>query len=370
MNDYDDLKVLVRELIEINKSISPEIIKRAFQNLIAISNAENPLPVDSARCNTSLSDQSDALFYVLSAILSRDLFNYETLKAATAGMMLSNDHSQKIKKNSLCVAATGGENKIRTLYVTIPVGIICSLYLPTVVQGNRAVTGCGCGGFAESDMMEFFQYPLFLPREKGEDMLSATNFFYAHAQAYHPILRRFARERGVIGFKDIYKIATGLSDPFRCEYQYLCVWDQKLAEISARVFSGLDHTTKAIVTSGDMFGVDELPITGGPFFVAEKQKVVRKEIRTGVKVEDISNLGEEETISEEALSIEKILNPKNTDRKILDKRNLVKVNTALALSTAMDKSFDELMRMIENDINSEKALKKFEEIKKNALVIR
>lgn len=367
MTYQNDLKELAKELIEANKSISSDKIIKVFEYLIKISNYEHPLPIDITKCNTTSSDESDALFYALSAILSNDLFNYNTLKAATDGMMLASEHSPEVRKNSLCIAATGGEKKIRTLYVTIPVGIICSLYVPTIVQGNRAVTGCNCGGWAESDMMEYFHYPLFLTRETGDKILFQTNFLYAHAKSYHPILRRFARQRGAIGFRDIFKIATGLSDPFRCEYQYLCVWNLELAKISAKVFSELNHVRKAIVTSGELFGIDEFPITGGHFFIAEKHNIAEKDIHTGVEIGDINDLGHERDLGEESWSIEAILNPDNSASKILEKRNLVKVNAGLALSTALNNNFDELMAMIETDINNKKALRKLEEIKANAL---
>jgi anthranilate phosphoribosyltransferase len=278
-------------------------------------------------------------------------------------------HRDTVTKNTLCIAATGGESRIRTLYVTIPVGIICSLHLPTVVQGNRAVTGCGCGGWAESDMMEFFKYPLFLSREKGEEILAKTKFFYAHAQSYHPILRRFSRERGIIGFRDIFKISTGLSDPFRCEYQYLCVWKNELAELSANVLSEMDHITKAVITSGEMSGIDELPVTGGTFYCATKHEVSREFIKTDLVDGSEDMIGPERNLEDESNLIQKILDPSNSDKNITSKRDLITVNAALALSAAMDIDFAELMNMVKKDIADGNALRKFEEIKSNAVLI-
>lgn len=316
MGKNDKMTELVKDMIESGDSPQSSEVKQIFQTLIEIANEEFPLPIDLRQCNTEYA-KTDALFYAISSILSNHLSNYELLEAATEGMMSANEHSNAKKENSLCIAATGGEKIIRTLYVTIPVGIICSLFIPTIVQGNRAVTGCGCGGFAESDMMECLEYPLYLTREQGEkQLLSSTNFYYAHAQTYHPILRRFARERGVIGFRDIFKIAACLSDPFRCEYQYLCVWKNELVEISAKIFSKQNHIKKAVVSSGEFIGYDEFPVAGGNLVMAKNNEINEYELTTNIKENDLDLLGPENDMREESESIRKILDPDCMEPKI------------------------------------------------------
>jgi len=153
-----------------------------------------------------------------------------------------------LPKSRLHVTATGGEQGCRTLYVTIAAGLICSKYIPTVVQGNYSVTGCGCGMFAESDMMEHLQYPIG-SSEIDLRSLSESSFAYLHVQRYHPILKVFCSERGSLGFRDMMKLAVVLADPYCCDRQFVGVWDQRFMAPMARVLKARPGVTAGAVVA-------------------------------------------------------------------------------------------------------------------------
>jgi anthranilate phosphoribosyltransferase len=155
-----------------------------------------------------------------------------------------------IPTERLHITATGGERSYRTLYVTIATGLICSHYIHTIVQGNYSVTGCGCGAFAESDMMEFWEYPI---GSSVVDLFSLRRhrFAYLHVQRYHPILKVFCSERGSLGFRDMMKLVVALADPLRCRYQFIGVWDKKFMEPMAKVLGGRTGVVSGAVVASE-----------------------------------------------------------------------------------------------------------------------
>lgn len=165
--------------------------------------------------------------------------------------------------NAIALVATGGEQQCstiapgserqcRTLYVTIAAGIICSNYRPTVVSGNYAVTGCRCGKFAESDMMALMGYRLGSAATDAK-LLQTTDCCYLHLQRYHPILKAFAAERGVLGFRDMMKLTVAVSDFYDCKYQFVGAWNPAHTSHLASAFSKQSHVEAGLVASSGAF---------------------------------------------------------------------------------------------------------------------
>lgn len=246
--------------------------------------------LNAARLLQMPREMSD-LFSAASALISRELNHSKdpsTLLAALVGAMEESQRRnrnygvvgiERLPEKRLHVTATGGERGYRTLYVTIAVGLICSHYVPTIVQGNYSVTGCGCGAFAESDMMEYMGYPL------GSSTLDLSSlekygFAYLHVQRYHPILKVFSSERGSLGFRDMMKLAVVLADPFQCEFQFIGVWDKKFMEPMAKALQ-----TRGCVKTGALVSSDKLDE-----FTTEAYVISSEGAPTVISAENINEL--------------------------------------------------------------------------------
>lgn len=208
-----------------------------------------------------VSPEMTCLFSASSALITRYLHvNPGFLAKLVAVLEISQTQNgnygikelESLPKKRLHITATGGERGCRTLYVTIATGMICSQYLATVVQGNYSVTGCNCGSFAESDMMEEFQYRLGSSKFDTA-LLIGEHFAYLHVQRYHPILKVFCSERGSLSFRDMMKVAVVLADPYSCPYQYIGVWDKGLMLPMAQVLNGRKCVTNGAVVSSEFF---------------------------------------------------------------------------------------------------------------------
>lgn len=170
--------------------------------------------------------------------------------------------------DGLHITATGAEGKYRTLYVTIGAGLINSNFRPTVVQGNHSVTGCKCGAFAESDIMRHAGYRIDDP-EYNRRMLKEFNFAYLHAPLYHPILDFYGKERGELGFADVFKLTTALLDPARSASTYFGVYDPGLRDSLEKAAKVLPWVKNVRVVGGS--SIDEY---SGDLTVDEKMMSV------------------------------------------------------------------------------------------------
>jgi len=118
--------------------------------------------------------------------------------------------------------------------VTIGTGLICSRFMTTVVQGNYSVTGCECGAFAESDMMQSMGYPIGYSEVDLLSLSKSTASPPFMSSTTNPILNAFSSEHGSLGFRDMMKLTVALADPFRCSHQFIGVWNRKFMELMAK----------------------------------------------------------------------------------------------------------------------------------------
>ncbi|MDR0506858.1 MAG: hypothetical protein LBH32_08605 [Dysgonamonadaceae bacterium] len=217
--------------------------------------------IDKELLDILLSDKIDGAlfsfissFYSLKSWNSDDLFDiYNLLKKSNSSLQQYNNW------DSIAITATGGELNTRTLYVTPIIAFILSIYKPTFLQGNKAITGCGCGNFAEADIMNML----------GIKMTTATNALYIlqednlaflHALIYHSILKKYHEIRACLGFRDIFKVASTLADPYSSSNLFLCVYSEEQLKYSASILSKRNTTHSIIVTGLD--GIDEASLKG------------------------------------------------------------------------------------------------------------
>jgi len=223
-------------------------------------------------------------------------------------------------------------------------------------------------------MMEALKYPLFLSEPEIAEQLQRCAFYYAHAKRHHPILRRFARPRGLVGFRDIFKIAASIADPFRCSYQLVCAWSRGVAGTAAEVLARQPDVRRAAVVSGEAEGYDEWPVQGGTLFLVEDGRCREETLDTGLTAlseaeNDLLVSGDPNAsectnpVMKQAEVIRQVLDPEVTGPSIEPKRRLVVANAALGLWIAdRAQTIEQAIKCIQKSIDDGTSLKKVDNI--------
>lgn len=232
-------------------------------------------------------------------------------------------------ENTVSITATGGEKKIRTLYVSFISSIIVSLFKPVFMQGNRAVTGCNCGSFAEADIVELFGYNQNINTQEMNKLKNHDNFLFLYALKYHPLLEKYHRIRGVLGFRDIFKVASTLANPTDSDYLFLCIYSREQLYQCKEILLKRQIKHGVIVNGSD--GIDEASISGKTIMADIKRnsydllEFEPKEFGlTKYNIEEVSSC---ENIEDELIVIKEILSGVGNKAKI----DLCILNAGLAL---------------------------------------
>lgn len=305
-----------------------------------------------------LPETNNLLFAHVSSYYSRKPWNENDLRDAYELLRDSNQAFHQNPLESISVTATGGELNTRTLYVTPVVAIILSIYKPTFLQGNKAISGCGCGRFAEADIMR----KLGVRITNGSNALSvfqANNFAFLHALNFHPLLEKYHKPRAALGFRDIFKVASTLADPFLSPHLFLCIYSEEQLRYSASILANRNTKHSVLVTG--LSGIDEASIKGKTLLVDLKGN--HAEYKTFSFSEygfsDISSMPElrsKETLTEECEVIINIL--RNKERGC--KAQLCVLNAGIALYAAdVAKSIKVGIELAKKTIETGVAYKKF-----------
>ncbi len=354
-----------------NKEQGIEVILSAYQlfNEYACSCAYNP----EWKVSSESTRQWDSAFAALLG-LTAQLIKEPSLIKGLMKILSGREIDQEIRE-VLYIVASGGEYKYRTLFVTLAVGILCSLFYPTEVHGNRSVTGCGCGKFAEADILESYTKDRPFPLEPLVDGVSSYvdeqlvkhNFAFSYTQAAYPIFWRFAASRGNAGLREPLKLAGTLASPYRSRYAYMGLWSAELFDVAHQACSDLYENFVLVVGPDNL--CDEMLPSGGKF---RYKGSAAKDVTHGFQnVADWSVIETEDGIpvSEELQRLSSILAPDAIDSGDLLTRircEMAIVNAAYALSVLPqnnEKSIETLKDEIKTKISNGEAAKKLEGLK-------
>lgn len=262
---------------------------------------------------------------------------------------------QLIGKGDLMdIVGTGGDCTNTFNVSTVSSFVVAAGGVKVAKHGNRSVSS-KCGS---ADVLEALGVKLDITKEQNEAVLEETGMCFMFAPVYHSAMKYVAAPRRELGTRTIFNILGPLANPAYANLQVMGVYSDQLVDSMAQVLSNLG-VKRAMVVHGED-GVDEVSICG-------KTKVC--EVRDGkvksytidpeelglstAQPEDIKG-GLAEENKEIALSILK--GEKGA------KRDMVLINSAVALYTALDnKSLKECVQMAADLIDSGKALDKMQE---------
>jgi len=298
----------------------------------------------------------------------------ETVDEITGCAQVMREHATriKVKKNPIDIdrdeinidwetivdtCGTGGD-KTKTFNVsTATAFVVTGCGVVVAKHGNRAVSS-KCGS---ADVLEELGINLELSSEKVEECINKIGIGFLYAPLLHSAMKYAIGPRRQIGIRTIFNILGPLTNPANANAQVLGVYTADLTEKLAYVLKNLGSKSAFVVHGMD--SMDEISITGETQISELKNGKVRtykiKPEDFGIRrssVEDITG-GD---ARENAKIIYEILSGARGP-----KRDIVVINAAAALTAAgKSKNIAEGIKLAEKSIDSGRALKKMEELKR------
>ncbi|MCK5581032.1 MAG: anthranilate phosphoribosyltransferase [Candidatus Omnitrophica bacterium] len=257
----------------------------------------------------------------------------------------------------LDTCGTGGDSKNTFNISTVAALVVAGAGVVVAKHGNRSVSS-KCGS---ADILEALGVNLNVEHQQLSQCLDEVGIAFLFAQKLHPAMKNVAAARKELGVKTIFNVLGPLINPARATHQMMGVYSRDLVEPIANVLKNLG-IKKALVVHGND-GLDEVTTTGKTF-VSEFNgtDVVSYDIdpqELGIplaKEQDLKGGDLQKNIE----IVNMILGGEKGP-----KRDIVVLNAAYALYTAEKvKTIDEGIKMANESIDSGKAKKKLEALKK------
>lgn len=324
---------------------------------ISLSEAE------MAECMTEIME-GRATEAQIAAFLTALRVKSENVEEITAAAKVMREKAIKIKapEGVIDTCGTGGDMAGTFNISTTSALVAAAAGIPVAKHGNRSVSSKS----GSADVLEALGVKIDIPPDKVEKCLFETNFGFLFAPLFHPAMKYAITARKEIGIRTIFNILGPLTNPAGAKKQIMGIFSSKLTELIANVLGNLGATDAMVVHGED--GLDE--ITN-----CEATKISR--FRQG-SLETFYIVPEEfgflRANREALLGDGKEQNAAIT-LSILNgekgpKRDIVLMNASAAIVVSgMTGNFSEALKIAEDAIDSGKALKKLEEVKKLSQIL-
>lgn len=295
----------------------------------------------------------------IGAFLTAMRIKGETIEEITGAARIMKEKAITIKapEGVLDTCGTGGDMSYTFNISTTAAIVVSACGVPVAKHGNRSVSSQS----GSADVLEALGITIDLPPEKVKECLFETGFGFLFAPLFHPAMKYAVGPRREMGIRTIFNILGPLTNPAGAKRQLLGVFADSLTETLAMVLGKLGAIDAMVIHGKD--GIDEISISDATnvsrfrdgkvenfFVVPEDFGIERRKsdsIRGGNKEENASI-----TLS--------ILNAETGPR-----RDIVLMNSAATLMVAgKTGDFKTGLLMAAEAINSRKALKKLEEVKR------
>ena len=258
------------------------------------------------------------------------------------------------KGDLMDIVGTGGDCTNTFNVSTVSSFVVAAGGVKIAKHGNRSVSS-KCGS---ADVLEALGVKLDLTKEQNESVLEKTGICFMFAPIYHSAMKYVAAPRKELGVRTIFNILGPLANPAYANLQVMGVYSEELVEPMAKVLSNLGVKRAMVVHGAD--GVDEVSICGLTQVCEVREDGLRSYMINPVelglrlaKPEEIKG-GLAEENKEIALSI--LRGEKGA------KRDMVLINSAVALYTALDDiTLKECVELAAELIDSGKALEKMQD---------
>ena len=151
---------------------------------------------------------------------------------------------------------TGGDGS-GSLNLSTGTGLLAAAAGARVVKhGNRSISSKS----GSADMLEVLGMPLPLDAEAAVSALSALNFTFLFAPAFHPAMKQIMPVRGVLGVRTVFNLLGPLTNPAAPPFQLIGAFSAGAARLMADTLAGMP-IERAFVVHGEP-GWDEATPAG------------------------------------------------------------------------------------------------------------
>ncbi|MBE0425441.1 MAG: anthranilate phosphoribosyltransferase [Nitrospirae bacterium] len=283
----------------------------------------------------------------------------ETVDEITGAAKIMREKATTIKapEGVLDTCGTGGDMSHTFNISTTTAIVVAAAGVPVAKHGNRSVSSQS----GSADVLEALGVKIDMSPEKVEKCLSETGFGFLFAPIFHPAMKFAVGPRREIGIRTIFNILGPITNPAGARRQILGVFADKLTEILAMVLGNLGAIEAMVVHGED--GLDEISISSRTKVARLKNAKVESFLIQpedfGIWRNEIEQIRGGDKEKNAAITLSILKGEKGP------KRDIILMNSAVALIVAgKAEDFKVAFGMAEDSIDSGRAFKKLEEVKR------
>jgi len=283
----------------------------------------------------------------------------ETVEEITGAARIMRGKARTIKapEGVLDTCGTGGDMSHTFNISTTTALVVAGAGVPVAKHGNRSVSSQS----GSADVLEALGVKIDLQPEKVEKCLFETGFGFLFAPLFHPAMKYAIGPRREMGIRTIFNILGPITNPASAKRQILGVFADKLTEPLAKVLGNLGAVDAMVVHGED--GLDEISISNrtrvSRFKDGEAKNFYIEPEDFGIRRKKIEHILGSNKEGNAAITLS-ILNGEKGPR-----RDIVLMNSAAAIIVAgKTEDFKMALSMAADSIDSGRALKKLEEVRK------
>jgi anthranilate phosphoribosyltransferase len=331
------------------------MIKEAINMLVNRINLTEP---ESAECMQEIME-GKATDAQIGAFLAGLRMKGETVEEITGAARVMRAKASLIKapEGVLDTCGTGGDMSHTFNISTTTAFVVSGAGVPVAKHGNRSVSSRS----GSADVLEALGVKIDLPPEKVEKCLFETGFGFLFAPLFHPAMKFAVGPRREMGIRTMFNILGPITNPASAKRQILGVFANRLTGPLAMVLGNLGAVDAMVVHGED--GLDEVSISARTRVSRFKDGEVRdfhiEPEDFGIWRSEADHIrgGEKEENAAITLSIFR--------GEEGPRRDIVLMNSAVALLAAgKTEDFKTAFAMAEDSIDSGRALKKLEAVKR------
>jgi len=279
----------------------------------------------------------------------------ETVEEIASFAKVMRKHAVKISPKAgrlVDTCGTGGDS-LHTFNISTAAALIaCGAGVAIAKHGNRSVSGKS----GSADVLEALGAKILQPHQV-EECMNKIGFGFMFAPNFHPAMKNVMPVRRELGIRTVFNILGPLSNPAGAHAQLLGVFDAGAAEKMAQVLAMLG-TGHALVVHSD--GMDEIGLGKTQVFEVKDGKVaayVLDAAKLGFASREIPKAHSAEESAKIILGV--------LEGKKGAARDVAVLNAAAAIYVSGKAgSIGEGLAMAMQSVDSGKAMKKLEEIRK------
>lgn len=281
----------------------------------------------------------------------------ETIDEITASAAGMRKHCVKLLHDQevLEIVGTGGDKSNSFNISTTSSIVVAAAGVPVAKHGNRAASSKS----GAADVLEALGVNITIAPEKAKEVLNKLGICFLFAQNYHLAMKYVAPVRRELGVRTVFNILGPLTNPAGATMQLMGVYDESMVETMAHVLFNLGVKKAMVVYGQDC--LDEISMSA-PTTVCEVKNGIFKTYEITPEQFGFQRCSKEDLVGgtpeENAQITRDILNGVKGP-----KRDAVVLNSAAGLYIADDNvsSLEEAVKIIEEVIDSGKALEKLEQ---------